>query len=273
MDEAQKTKHIGRWIVKGVIALIVLILFFGSIGTVDAGDRGVRVRLGNIVGAVDPGIYFKMPFIETIHQIDVRTQSVVYERENPLASASLDLQDVNIATVTNYHVDPTKVIELYRQYKTLENHEEKVIRPRIRDTVKAVASGFTAGELITRRAELADRVAKTLNERLDNTFVIVEQTNITNIEFSKSFSDAIEAKVTAVQNAEAAKNKLEQVKFEAEQRITQAKGEAEAIRIQAQAITQQGGAEYVRLKAVEKWDGVLPVYQMGNSTPLINLSR
>ena len=101
---------------------------------------------------------------------------------------------------------------------------------------------------------------------------MVDELSIVNFDFSNSFNSAIEAKVTAEQNALAAKNKLEQVKFEAEQRITQAKGEAEAIRIQAQAIQNQGGAEYVNLKAIEKWNGDLPTYMMGNSVPFVNIN-
>ena len=43
------------------------------------------------------------------------------------------------------------------------------------------------------------------------------------------------------------------VKFEAEQRIAQARGEAEAIKIQAAAITQQGGQDYVNLQWIKAW--------------------
>ena len=51
-----------------------------------------------------------------------------------------------------------------------------------------------------------------------------------------------------------------------------ATAEAEAIRIQAQAIQSQGGAEYVNLKAIEKWDGGLPQYLGGNTPiPFINV--
>ena len=110
-----------------------------------------------------------------------------------------------------------------------------------------------------------------LKERLIGEYIVVDELSIVNFEFSKSFDTAIEAKVTAEQNALAAKNKLEQVKFEAEQRITQAKGEAEAIRIQVSAIQNQGGAEYVNLKAIEKWKGDLPTYMMGQSIPFINI--
>lgn len=262
----------GRVIKWGLLGFLALIVLLTSVGTVDAGERGVKIRMGNVVGTIEPGVYFKMPFLESVKTVDVRTQTVIYEKENPLTGASADLQDVNIATVTNYHVDPTKVVELYIQYGTLESFETSVIRPAVRDTVKGVASGFTAGELVTRRAEFADKVATTLNARLADTYVIVEQSNITDLQFSKSFSDAIEAKVTAVQNAEAQKNKLEQIKYEAQQTIETAKATAEAQRISSQALAAQGGEDYVNLKAIEKWDGHLPTQMVpGSAVPFLNL--
>lgn len=248
--------HVGKIISHVALVFVALIFLFGSFGVVDAGERGVKTRLGNVVGVVEPGLYFKIPFIEKVRKIDVRTQTVVYERENPLASASSDLQDVNIASVTNYHVDPAKVVEIYVQYGTLSSFEESVIRPAVRDTVKATASQFTAGDLITKRPEFADRVATTLNARLVDTYVVIEQSNITDIQFSESFTAAIEAKVTAVQLADAAKNKLEQVKYEAQQTIETAKAQAESIRIQAQAVNSQGGADFVELERIKKWSGV-----------------
>jgi regulator of protease activity HflC (stomatin/prohibitin superfamily) len=261
-----------KWIKRGVVGLIVLVLLFGSIGTISAGERGVKTRLGNVVGVVDPGLYFKLPFIEHVKTMDVRTLTVTYEREEPLMSASKDLQDVKIATVVNYHLDPTLVKDIYIQYRDQDNYEAQVVRPAVRDIVKATASQFTAEELVTKRAEFTDAVMVKLNERLLSKFSVVEQVNITNFEFSDSFSKAIEAKVTAEQEALASKNKLEQVKFEAQQTIEKSKADAEAIRIQAQAITQQGGKEYVNLKWVEKWNGQMPTTMLGEgATSLINL--
>lgn len=257
-----------------VLFFITVVLLFGSMGVVDAGERGVKTRLGNVVGIVDPGLYFKVPFVEKVHTMSVRTQSVTYERENPLASASSDLQDVSIASVTNYHVDPTKVVELYVQYKNLEAFEESVIRPAVRDTVKATASQYTAADLVTKRPEFAEKVAVTLNQRLADTYVVVEQSNITDLQFSESFSKAIEAKVTAVQEAEAAKNTLERIKYEAQQTIETAKATAESQRIQSQSLAAQGGEDYVQLKAIEKWNGVLPAQMVPNATvPFLNLNK
>ena len=67
----------------------------------------------------------------------------------------------------------------------------------------------------------------------------VTDVNIVNFQFSADFDAAIEKKVKAEQEALAEKNKLESVKFQAQQKIEQSKAEAESIRIQAEAIKSQ----------------------------------
>ncbi len=264
----------------GITVALILVLAFFSFGTISAGQRGVKTRLGAVVeGTLSPGFYAKVPFLESVHKIDVKTRTVSFDNGkatgddsefSSLAAASSDLQDVAIATVVNYHVDPSKVADIFQQYG--DSYEGSVIQPLIRDTVKSTASLYTAEELVTKRAEFAQKVQLTLSEKLSTKDAVVEQVNITNFEFSKSFSDAIEAKVTAVQHAEAAKNKLEQIKFEAQQTIETAKATAEAQRIQSQSLAAQGGKDYVDLKAIEKWDGKLPAQMIpGSSVPFLNL--
>lgn len=270
--EKRQNAMLVKWLKRAAAILVVLIVLLSAFGTIQAGERGVKTRVGNVVGVLDSGLYIKLPFVEKVHKMDVKTQSVIYERENPLAAASSDLQDVQIATVVNYHIDPLRVGDIYKQYGEESSFEEKVIRPAVRDTVKAVASQFSAEELVTKRIAFTDAVTAKLNERFADKYIFLETVNITNFQFSESFSAAIEAKVTAVQNAEAAKNKLEQVKFEAQQSIEKAKAEAESIRIQAQAINSQGGADYVNLKAIDKWNGILPTQMIpGSSVPFINV--
>lgn len=260
-----------RYVTVFLVFLLVSVLL-GAFGTINAGERGVKTRLGSIVGVIDTGPYFKLPFIEDVTELNVRTQTVSYEREEPLAAASEDLQDVKIATVVNYHVQPESVLNIFQQYKTTDEFEARVVRPAVRDTVKGVASQYTAEELVTKRTEFSDNVSKILSEKLQGQNVVVENVNITNFEFSPSFTEAIENKVTAVQNAEAAKNKLEQVKFEAQQTIETAKATAEAQRIQSQSLAAQGGKDYVDLKAIEKWDGHLPAQMIpGSAVPFLNL--
>ena len=277
----EEDKDVTRFICLGVVAFVALILFLGSFGTVKAGEVGVKTRFGAVVGTTLQGLYFKFPIIEKINKIDIKTRTINYDKNgkegdaidtSQLFGASKDLQDVSIGVVVNYHIDPSKSGEIFAQYSSTENYEINVIEPIIREVVKSTAAQYTAEELVTKRADFSDKVNSVLAERLGSKFSLLERFSVTNFEFSKAFSAAIEAKVTAVQNSEAAKNKLEQVKFEAQQKIETAKAEAEAIRIQAQAINSQGGADYVALQAVSKWNGVLPTQMVpGSAVPFLNL--
>lgn len=265
--DEQGDVRVGKIITHVILGLLIGGLIFGSFGTVGAGYKGVKTRFGNVVGSVNPGLYFKLPFIEHIVKLNIQTQ----KEETDSTAASKDLQDVKATVALNYNIDPAYVGELYANIGS--EYKIRIIDPAIQEAVKAATAQYTAEELVTKRPLVRDSIKEALTGRLQTEYIIVSEVSIVNFSFSKSFNDAIEAKVTAEQNALAAKNKLEQVKYEADQRISEAKGEAEAIRIQAQAIQQQGGAEYVNLKSVEKWDGKLPTYMMGNSVPFINLSK
>jgi regulator of protease activity HflC (stomatin/prohibitin superfamily) len=273
--------NIGKVIKHAVIGLVVLILLFGSLGLVTAGEIGVKTRFGKVVGIVNQGLYVKIPFVEKVKILDTRTRTINYDKNghegdsadsSSLSGASKDLQDVSIGVMVNYKLDAQKAENIFNQYRTNVNFETNVIEPIIRETVKSVSAQYTAEELVTKRLEYSDKVSALLTERFLLKDSILERFSITNFEFSKAFSQAIEAKVTATQNAEAARNKLEQIKYEAQQTVEKAKAEAEAIRIQAQAINSQGGADYVQLQAVAKWDGKLPAQMIPNaSVPFLNL--
>lgn len=254
MDTTVNSKVI-KLAVGGVIGVFLLVVLFSSLGTVNAGERGVKVRLGAVAGIVPQGLYVKAPFIEKIVKMDVRTQSFTATPDAPLMAASNDLQDTRLSVVVNYHIDPTTVADIYQQYGNADKYYNQVVNPLIVSTLKATASQYTAAEQIQKRAEMTERAQEALLLAFGGKNVFIEKTDITNVEFSPEFTKSIEAKVTAVQNAETQKNYLEQVKYEAEQKIVSAQAEAESIRIQAQAINSQGGADYVEKLRIEKWNG------------------
>ncbi len=250
-----------------VVGLIVLLFLSGMVGSVGAGERGVKTRFSAVVGEVQQGLYFKLPFIESVHTIDVQTQK---EQTNAEA-ASADLQTVHATVAVNYNVNPTKVGDLYTNIG--EDYKSKVIDPAIQEAVKASTAKYAANELITKRPQVQDDIKAALVARLAPQFIDVGSVSVINFDFSTSFNQAIEAKVTAEQNALAAKNKLEQIQYEAQQTVATAKAQAEAIQIQAQAINSQGGADYVQLQAINKWDGHLPQqFVPGSAVPFLNVS-
>lgn len=278
-NEDQMFLRIAKWAVGSVLALVVL---FGSIGTVGAGERGVKTRLGAITGeVVEPGLYFKFPFIEKVNIIEVKTQTISFEKgidekgnafNKQLSAASKDLQDVGVAVVVNYHIEPSQVKNIYQQYRDVQAYQARVLEPRVSDIVKSVSPQYTAEELITKRSDFNSKVTSLLVEEIQKKDSVSEQVNITNIEFSPSFTQSIEAKVTAQQNAEKAKNDLVRIQYEAQQKVETAKGEAESIKIQSQALTEQ--PQYIQKLAIEKWNGVLPQYiTEGATTPFVNINK
>jgi len=252
-----------------IFAFLVLIILFNlPFVFVPVGYRGVQIRLGNTTGNIyQQGINFQVPFIEKSKNIEVRTQKVEVEA----SSASKDLQTVSTKVALNYSLNEKQLVDLYQTIG--EEYDKRIIQPALQEAVKAVTAKFTAEELITKRNEVSNGIKTVLVERLTPRGIQVEDFSITNFDFSESFNNAVEKKVTAEQDALASKNKLEQVKYEAEQSVATAKGQAEAIRIQAEAINSQGGADYVQLQAIKQWNGVLPTQMTPNATlPILKLN-
>ncbi len=254
---------IGKIIGHVLLAVIVLIIIFGSFGTIKAGQRGVLLTFGAVGDKIfNEGLYVKLPFIQHVKKINVQ---ILKEQVDAFA-ASKDLQEVSATIAVNYHLAPDKVNKIWQSVGA--SYNSTIIAPAIQETVKSSVSMFTAEEIITKRESVREKVKVLLTERLLAHDIIVDEFNIVNFDFSKSFNDAIEAKVTAEQNALAAKNKLEQVKFEAQQAVEQAQGKAKAIQIEGDAL--RSTPQITELRWIEKWNGSVPQY-WGSATPFIGI--
>ena len=249
-----------------IVILLLVICGFNSWFVVEPGYNGFTVTLGKVNSTVyTDGLHFKTPFITKSVKYNIQTQKAEWVTE----ASSKDLQTVDATIVVNYKFKESEVVNLYKNVGKEEKVQEKVLEPAIQEVFKSVVAKFSAEQLITERSVVSKEIEDALNKKLDAYGIQIQSFNIVNFNFSKSFNDAIEAKVTAEQNALAEKNKLEQVKYEAEQKVVAAEAQAKAIEIQAKAIQNQWGAEYVKLKWIERWDGKLPVTMAWEDTSFI----
>ena len=250
--------------------LVLLVLFFLLINifsffvVINPGERGVLLQLGTVKAVFEPGLHFKVPFVNNVVIMDVRTQKT----EDAVSAASKDLQSIEGTVVLNYHIDPSKVDKLYQQVGP--EYAVRIISPAIQESVKASTAKFTAEELITKRQAVKEDIRAILEERLSVYFLVVDDVSIVNFTFSEEFNRSIEAKQTAEQSALKAANDLKRIQIEAQQSIESAKGQAESIRIQGEALRENTGL--IQLKMVEKWNGQLPLYT-GEGGMLINLPQ
>lgn len=246
-----------------IIGIIVFILLYSSFFTVNSGTRKIVLTAGEATSVATEGLNFKIPLLQTTKTVNIKTLQVTQEAR----AASKDLQIVSSTISVNYHFDSSKLLQIYKTTGFEVN--DSIVSPRIQETLKAVASQYSAEGLITQREKAKIAIDNVLKKDLAKYGIIIEAIQLTEFNFSDGFNESIELKQTEQQNTLKAENILQRTKIEADQRIAQAEGEAEAIRIQSNAITNNGGAEYISLKAIEKWDGKLPQVSSGDSSGMI----
>lgn len=259
-----------------VVAAIVVSSAFGQ---VSAGHRGVVLQFGAVTGEIkQEGLYMVVPGIQSVQLMDVQ----VHADKSKATAASHDLQNVATEVTVNYRLNPKHVADVYRDLR--DQYVERVMAPAIQEAVKSATAQFNAENLIIERPQVKDKIESFLTARLAQHGIDVDGMAITDFSFSPDFAAAIEAKVTSQQLALKAANDVEVTRNEqlkkfviaradSYQTVTNAKAEAEAIRIQTAAINAQGGTNYVQLKAIEKWDGTVPDLITGTgAVPFINLT-
>lgn len=252
------------WVV-GFLVLMLVPLGLTSFTTVGVGEDAVITRLGTVSREVGSGVHMKLPFpIEHVHKFDVKTQ----KDDAEAAAASQDLQDVKVKVVTNYHIESGKVGELFATVG--DDYKARLIDPAIQEAVKASTAKYPVGDLVTKRSEVKDVILKALQARLDSRGIKIEDISLTNIDFSDTFTKAIEAKQVAEQQAQQAKFAAEKAANDAQAEINKAKGDAEAQRLRQTTLT----TELLQQQWIARWNGQLPTTMTGaDSNLLLNLNK
>jgi len=270
------------------IALFVLILLGGSWYTVDQGDRGVILRNGAITGVAEPGLGFKMPIIDKVIDIDVRSQAKIYEN---ILAYSRDQQTASLTISVNFRVPIDQVELVYKNYGSVDALSSRLLDRQVMDESKNVFGRFNAATAIQDRSRLVAEIQMAIQDSVVGP-IIIESVQLENIDFSESYEQSIEQRMQAevevqrvMQNAEREKIQAEikviQAQADADSRVAQATAEAEAIKLQgnaeAEAIRARGDAlnqnpNLIGLVQAERWNGQLPTTMIPNSTiPFMNM--
>lgn len=254
-----------------VLILIGIILGFASVTTVETGYVGVKTRFGQVQDdVIEEGLNTKAPFIEKIVKIDCRTKKL----ETESSTASKDLQDVKLQVAVNYNVSKDTANNLYREIGT--DYENIIVNPAILESIKSITAQYTAEELITKRAEVSNKMQKMLEEKVTSKGFNIVDFNITDLDFSDAYNQAIENKQVAEQQAKQAEYELQKSKVENDRKIAEAEANARVMEVQNASTTEQA----IKLKELEiqekminKWNGQLPSTTTGNSIPFINIGQ
>jgi regulator of protease activity HflC (stomatin/prohibitin superfamily) len=247
------------------LGLVLLALVLESFTVIPAGHIGVQVTLGEVnQQTLAEGAHLVNP-ISRVKEVEVRLTTY---RINNASAGTKDLQQIHTDIVLNYRLDGTKAAHIYKEFGF--DLQDRVVFPAMSEALKAVTAHYTSEELITKRDMVSAQVKEELAGKLSKYGVLVGDISLVNFGFSAEYQKAIEAKVVATQSKLKAEQDLQRIEVEAKQEIAKAEGRAKAIQIETQAINSQGGANYVQLKAIEKWDGNLPS-TMAGTVPFINV--
>jgi regulator of protease activity HflC (stomatin/prohibitin superfamily) len=273
-----------------IVAVLLIALLMSLSVVVEAGHVGVLRTLGAVNQTpLKEGLHFKKPFLDQVEQVDVRLTA----SHAQATAASRDLQTVTTQVTTQYSMNGELAPLTYQKVGNLGKVSAALVEPAIQECVKAVTAKFTAEELVTKRELVKQQIQQALIGYINSTLkekglenaLLIANVAITDFNFSPEFNRAIESKVQAEQQALQAKNeKLKRVTqaealasektlaadADAYATDVQSKARADAIRREAEALKQS--PELIRLRTVEKWDGVLPRVNGGEMVPFLNLN-
>ena len=236
-----------------------------SIHTVDTGEVAVVKHLGDARNVRPAGTHFDFWLTDTYQVYDAKVQNV----DITTNTYSSDAQTMDVQMTLQYQIMSDRVIEIARQYGSLELLENRIRSISI-EKAKAVLSSHKAMDIIANRAAMSPAVEKAIKAAIDeNYFVDVTTVVITNIDFSDAFENAVEDKMIAEQKQLQAEyenqTKVAKAQADADAKLIAAKAEAEANRLLEESLTEK----ILRQRYLERWDGVLPQTLAGQDVTLL----
>ena len=248
------------------IAIIALLVIAKPFVTIQSGEVGIKSNLGKYdptpLGA---GLHFFVPFIQDVFVLDTRTRIINYTSSEDMSAGiatksgtaggiisknSLSVLDsrnlpVSIDITVQYRLNEATAPNTIAEWGFL--WEDKIIDPRVKDVVRSVIGNYAAEELPTKRDEIAkaidDGIRKNI-EALPNSPVDLLAVQLREIILPAKVKEQIERVQIAKQEAERTKYEVERANQEALKKAALAKGNADAVKIEA-----QGRADAAKIEA------------------------
>ena len=240
--------------------IIVLMVLATSLRVVPVGHALVIFNtLTRSFRLARQGITFVPPFISSTEDYDLRrleyTMSGVSgegrkaEVDDSLWSPTREGLQVGIDLTVWHHLDPQRVTSIHQ--KIGPNYEEKIIRPAVRSVIRLVISEYPVMDVYSsKRAQIQDEINVKTKALVERDGFIIDEVVLRDVRFTPEFAKAIEAKQIAQQSAEQMKYTLEKEQKEAERKVIEAQGRANAIEVINRALAQN--PNYIKYLYVDK---------------------
>jgi len=217
-----------------------------SIYDVPGGYRAVMFdRFSGVQGtASKEGTHFLVPWLQKAILYDVR----IKPRNISTTTGTKDLQMVSLTLRVLSRPDTTHLSKIYQTLG--QDYDERVLPSIGNEVLKSIVAQFDAAELITQREVVSSRIREDLLQRAGEFHLLLEDVSITHLTFGKEFTQAVEAKQIAQQDAERAKFIVEKAEQERQAAVIRAEGEAEAAQTISRAL-ERAGEGFVAIRKIE----------------------
>lgn len=240
-----------NFIVLSFLILLVVPTLSGCMGTIEVGERGVKVAQGVVSpNLLKEGFYTYNPFFERVEDFVIRQTTVSLETQ----VQTRDMQTVTMDLSITYKIPDVSVIPIFKDYQG--DAFETLLKPKLLDALKSSASKFTAYELISKRDIVRENTLLGLRGKI-NGLILVESLMFTGTKFSEKLQEAIEEKQKAEIEEATARN-----------RVNVERANAQALTLRAKAL--RSNPALIQEKFLQKWDGKMPQV-MGNGSTLTQI--
>lgn len=236
-----------------LIPIALLVLSF-SIVVIPANTVGVRYSSinGTSDKTLNEGIHFVVPFVDHVYTIETTVQE---RTDEGISIQTKDAQWVKVTVNVKYHVDKSNAFKVYKGYKTLDNLNKNIIGNYTQEALNQVCTQYNVIDVLgEKRNAFVEETAKILKEKLAAEGVTLKAVTVKDIDAGEAIEKAISDEAVAKKEVETAKQKQEKAKTEAETKVIEAQGEADANAV----LTEQLTPEVLEKMLIEKWNGEMP---------------
>jgi len=203
---------------------------------VDGGERVVifdRFR-GIVPDVKGEGTHVKIPYIQYPTYFDIRSKPRIINT----TTGTKDLQTINIALRILTRPDETQLHVILD--KVGIDYDERILPSIGNEVLKAVVAQYNADQLLTMRESVSKQISDELAQRAKQFHVLLDDVSITHLTFGQEYTQAIEFKQVAQQEAERSKFVVMKAEQEKRVRVIEAEGESEAAQLISDALSKHG---------------------------------
>jgi regulator of protease activity HflC (stomatin/prohibitin superfamily) len=172
----------------GIAALVAFLLLSASVRIVNEYERGVIFRLGRVIGAKGPGLFFIIPIVDRMVKVSLRTVTLDIPPQDVITRDNVTVK-VNAVTYFNV-VDPVRSVIAIEDYKLGTSQVAQT-------TLRSILGQVDLDELLINRDEINQRLQRIIDDLTNPWGVKVTLVEVKDVELPETMRRAMASQAEA----------------------------------------------------------------------------